>query len=195
MWFDVKTILCYLYDGFADFETVLVCSGLSGYEELEVVYIAYENLPLKSSGGLTIFPDKVVSDITQTDEIDALLIPGGSEREMKPELEKLIKKLNKEKKLIAAICAGPEFLAKAGVLKNKKYTTSQTAQVYEKEKIPDPFPRETYVESRIVQDGNILTAQGHAFIDFAFKIWDWFNVYDYNGEREELETQFTQIQI
>lgn len=193
MWFDVKTILCYLYDGFADFETVLVCSGLSGTEELEVVYIAYDNLPLKSSGGLTIFPDKTVSEITQTDEIDGLLIPGGSEREMKPELQKLIKQLNKEKKLIAAICAGPEFLAKAGILKNKRYTTSQTTQVYEEEKKPDPFPRETYVESRIVQDGNIITAQGHAFLDFAFKIWDWFKAYEYDGEKKELEALFTQI--
>ena len=191
----MKTILCYLYDGFADFETVLVCTGLSGTEELEVVYIAYDNLPLKSSGGLTIFPDKIVSEITQTDDIDGLLIPGGIDRELKPELEELIKKLNEEKKLIAAICAGPEFLAKAGILKGKRYTTSETPQVYEEKNEPDPFPRETYEESRIVQDGNILTAQGHAFIDFAFKIWDWFNAYEEDGEREELEALFTQIQI
>jgi 4-methyl-5(b-hydroxyethyl)-thiazole monophosphate biosynthesis len=191
----VKTILCYLYDGFADFETVLACSGMKGDEELDIVYIAYDNLPLKSYGGLTIFPDKTVSEFTQTDDIDGLLIPGGSEREFKPELKELIKKLNKEKKLIAAICAGPEFLAKAGILKGKRYTTSETPQVYEENNEPDPFPRETYEESRIVQDGNIITAQGHAFIDFAFKIWDWFNVYEEDGEREELETLFTQIQI
>jgi putative intracellular protease/amidase len=194
MWFDMKTILCYLYDGFADFETVLVCSGLTGNEEMEVVYIAYENLPLKSSGGLTIFPDKTVSEITKTDDIEGLLIPGGLERELKPELEKLIKQIDKEKKLIAAICAGPEFLAKAGILKNKRYTTSETAQVYVEAKKPDPFPRETYEDSRIVQDGHIITAQGHAFIDFALKIWDWFNAYDYEGERAEIESLFTQIQ-
>lgn len=189
----MKTILCYLYDGFADFETVLVCSGLNETEELEVVYIAYDNLPLKSSGGLSIFPDKTVSEIKNTEDIDGLLIPGGSEREIKPELEKLIKQLNKEKKLIAAICAGPEFLAKAGILKNKRYTTSQTPQSYKEIKESDPFPRETYVESRVVQDGHIITAQGHAFIDFALKIWDWFNAYEHDGEREELEILFTQI--
>lgn len=191
----MKTILCYLYDGFADFETVLACSGMKGDEELEIVYIAYDNLPLKSSGGLTIFPDKIVSEITQTDDIDGILIPGGSERELKPELEELIKKLNKEKKLIAAICAGPEFLAKAGILKDKRYTTSQTPQDYEEANEPDPFPRKTYQESRIVQDGNIITAQGHAFIDFAFKIWDWFDAYEHDEERKELETLFTQIQV
>ena len=191
----MKTILCYLYDGFADFETVLACSGMNGEEELEIVYIAYDNLPLKSSGGLTIFPDKTVSEITQTDDIDGILIPGGSERELRPELEELIKKLHKEKKLIAAICAGPEFLARTGILKGKKYTTSQTPQDYKEANEPDPFPRKTYEEARIVQDGNIITAQGHAFIDFAFKIWDWFNAYEHDEERAELETLFTQIQV
>ena len=97
--------------------------------------------------------------------------------------------------MIAAICAGPEFLAKAGILKGKRYTTSETPQDYEENNKSDPFPRETYEEARIVQDGNILTAQGHAFIDFAFKIWDWFNAYEEDGEREELEALFTQIQI
>ncbi|MFX0030038.1 MAG: DJ-1/PfpI family protein [Candidatus Hermodarchaeota archaeon] len=191
----MKTILCYLYDGFVDFETVLACSGMNGGDDLEIVYIAYDNLPLKSSGGLTVFPDKIVSEITETGDIDGLLIPGGSERELKPELEELIKNLNTEKKLIAAICAGPEFLAKAGILKGRRYTTSQTPEVYKERNEPDPFPRKTYEECRIIQDGNLITAQGHAFIDFAFKIWDWFNAYENDEERMELETLFTQIQI
>ncbi|MHA1933160.1 MAG: DJ-1/PfpI family protein, partial [Promethearchaeota archaeon] len=154
---------------------------------------AYEKSPVISSGGLAIIPDKIISEISNTDDIEGLLIPGGSERILKPELEKLIKKLNEEKKLIGAICAGPEFLAKAGILGEIKYTTSQTPQVYEEKNEVDPFPRETYIETRIVQDGNIVTAQGYAFVDFALKLWDWYNAYDYEGEREELEKQFTQI--
>ncbi len=53
----------------------------------------------------------------------------------------LIKQLNKEKKLIGAICAGPEFLANAGILRGIKYTTSQTPQIYEEKNEVDPFPR------------------------------------------------------
>lgn len=189
----MKTILCFLYDGFADFEIVLVCTGLQGSEVLKVIYIAYEKLPLKSSGGLTILPDKTVSEISQTKDIDGLLIPGGTERVIKPELEKLVNQLNKEKKLIAAICAGPEFLAKMGILKGRKYTATVTPEEYKEKNEIDPFPKETYVETRIIQDGNIITAQGHAFVDFALKIWDWFNIYDNEGEREELEKLFTQI--
>ena len=187
----MKTVLCYLYDNCADFETVLACSGLRGSEDLEVMYIAYDTLPLKTSGGLTVFPEKTVSEITQTEDIDGLLIPGGSDRIIKPELEELVKKLHEENKLIAAICAGPEFLARMGILKGRKYTTSQTPQDYEEKNEPDPFPRETYVKTRVIQDGNILTAQGHAFVDFALKIWDWYNIYDYDTERDELKVSFT----
>ncbi|MFX1325380.1 MAG: DJ-1/PfpI family protein [Promethearchaeota archaeon] len=189
----MKTILCFIYDGFADFESVLVCSGLNGCEDIDVVYISYDTLPLKSSGGLSIFPGKTVSEITNTDDIDGLLIPGGSERDLKPELKELINQLNEEKKLIAAICAGPEFLAKAGILNGIRYTTSQTPDDYKETGDGDPFPRDTYVEERIIQDGNIITAQGHAFIDFALKIWDWYGIYEYEGEREELIESFTRV--
>jgi putative intracellular protease/amidase len=189
----VKKILCFIYEGFADFETVLACSGLSGMEDYELVYIAYEKSSVTSSGGLAIIPDCIVSEISKTKDIEGLIIPGGSERVLKPELKSLIRQLNEEKKLVAAICAGPEYLAKAGVLEGVKYTTSQTPEVYEETNEIDPFPRETYLETRIIQDGNILTAQGYAFVDFALKIWDWFNVYDYDGEREELLEQFTKL--
>ncbi|MBY8989266.1 MAG: hypothetical protein KGD58_00800 [Candidatus Lokiarchaeota archaeon] len=44
------------------------------------------------------------------------------------------------------------------------------------------------------EEKNILTAQGNAFVDFALKIWDWYNAYDYEGEREELEKQLIGIE-
>ena len=189
----MKSILCFIYDGFADFETVLPCTGLSGTEDYEVIYIAYEKTPIISSGGMRIVPDKIISEISQTKDIEGLIIPGGSERVIKPELEYLVKKLNDEKKLLAAICAGPEFFARIGILKGRRYTTSQEPKDYKDKNELDPFPRETYVDTRIIQDGNIITAKGFAFINFALKIWDWYNAYEYDGEREELKEQFTQI--
>ncbi|MFX1419372.1 MAG: DJ-1/PfpI family protein [Promethearchaeota archaeon] len=186
----MKEVLCFLYDGFADFETVLTCSGINGHEKYNVVYIAYDKNPVKSSGGLTIIPDKKISEISDLSNVEGLLIPGGGTRILKAELENLLKNLNKERKLIAAICAGPEFLAKSGILDGKKYTTSADPQSYKEENKPDPFPRENYVETRLVLDGNILTAKGYAFSDFALKIWDWFDVYDDEEEKEELRKQF-----
>lgn len=187
----MKEILCFIYDGFADFETVLTCSGINGDINYKITYIAYDNKEVYSSGGLIIKPEKKISEISNIKDIEGLIIPGGGTRVFKPELNKLINKLNNEKKLLAAICAGPEFLAKSGVLNGKKYTTTKEPQSYEEINEEDPFPRETYVETRVIQDDNIITAKGYAFSDFALKIWDWFNLYENEQEKEELKNQYT----
>ncbi|MFW9971073.1 MAG: DJ-1/PfpI family protein [Candidatus Odinarchaeota archaeon] len=187
----MKEILCFIYDGCADYETVLTCSGINGDDNYKITYIAYDKKQVCTSSGLKINPDKKVSELTDAKNIEGLIIPGGGTRIFKPELKNLITQLNKEKKLLAAICAGPEFLAKSGVLDGKKYTTSKEPQSYEEANEKDPFPRKTYVETRVVQDGNIITAKGYAFTDFALQIWDWFNLYDTESERLELKSQYT----
>jgi putative intracellular protease/amidase len=186
----MKEVLCFLYNGFADFETVLTCSVLNEEENYKVAYIAYEKTPVYSSGGLKINPDKTVSEIDDLTNVAGLIIPGGGTRIHKPELEKLIKRLNEERKLLAAICAGPEYFAKSGILNGKKYTTTRLPESYEEENLEDPFPRDTYVETRVIQDGNIITAIGRAFTDFALKIWEYFDLYDNDEEKEQLRKDF-----
>ncbi len=186
----MKKILCFIYDTFADFETSLTCAGLNG-DTYEVVYIAYDTSPVKSTGGLTIIPDMKVSELSNTPDIAGLIFPGGNNRIVKPELEKLVKQLDKEKKLLAAICAGPEYLAKIGILKGRKYTCTDGPEFYQENNEVDPFPRETYINTRMVREGNIITAIGDAFIDFSLEVWDWFNMYDSDSERDELKKLFT----
>ncbi|NVM16628.1 MAG: DJ-1/PfpI family protein [Candidatus Lokiarchaeota archaeon] len=187
----MKEVLCFIYDGFADFETVLTCSALNEATKYKVTYIAYEKTPVCSTGGLKITPDKIVSEIDILKDVEGLIIPGGGTRVFKPELENLIKRLNEEKKLLAAICAGPEFLAKTGILNGKKYTTTAEPQSYEEKNEPDPFPRDSYVDLRVIQDGNIITAKGTAFTDFALKIWDWYDLYENEKEKDDLRKEFT----
>ncbi|MFW9820952.1 MAG: DJ-1/PfpI family protein [Candidatus Thorarchaeota archaeon] len=187
----MKKVLCFIYDGFADFEITLACRPFYHSEDYNIVYIAYENSPIISWGGLTIKPDKKVSDVSPTNNIEGIIFPGGNGRIVKPELTKLVKELNEEKKMLAAICAGPEFIAKMGLLNGVKYTTSETPEMYEENKELDPFPRDTFIEKRIIQDGNIITAQGYAFTDFALKIWEYFDLYDNDEEKEELKILYT----
>jgi len=181
----MKNFLCYIYDGFVDFEISLVLTEMNLNENLQVIYIAYENTPVKSSAGMTIVPDKLVSEITSSKGFDGMIIPGGFVRPLKSELKELLIDFNKNKKLIAAICGGPEFLANAGLLEGRKYTTSMFPNDYEEKNEPDPFPRDTCTDSRVETDANIITAKGHAFVDFALEIWDWLNLYDYDAEKEE----------
>ena len=187
----MKKLLCFIYDDFADFEMVLACMPLYHSEDYEIEYIAYEDSAIKSWGGLTIIPDKKVSDIAQTNDIEGIILPGGNGRIVKPELTNLVKQLNEEKKLIASICAGPEFLAKMGLLDGVQYTTSETPEMYVERKELDPFPRDTFIDKRVVKDGNIITAQGYAFVDFALEIWDCLDLFENDSEKEEDKKLFT----
>ena len=61
-------------------------------------------------------------------------------------------------KLVAAICFGPQFLARAGALAGIPYTTSCTPEHIAQLGVDDPFPREGFVDQRVVEHGHIITA-------------------------------------
>lgn len=98
------------------------------------------------------------------DDYDGLYIPGGTKgaeslRDNEKVIE-IIKKFDKENKLIAAICAGPIVLDRAGVLVNKKATSFPTVKK-ELENVG------SYVDDEIVvTDGNITTSRGAAVTNY-----------------------------
>ncbi|MBV7271819.1 DJ-1 family glyoxalase III [Clostridium thailandense] len=104
---------------------------------------------------------------TDIDKYDALIIPGGmpgaaSLRDSKKVIE-LVKKFNNEKKLLAAICAGPIVLAKADIISGKRITCYPGFE--------NELGEITYCEDIVVQDDNIITSRGPATaLYFGFKI-------------------------
>ena len=98
------------------------------------------------------------------DDYDGLYIPGGTKgaeslRDNEKVIE-IIKKFDKENKLIAAICAGPIVLDRAGVLKNKRATSFPTVKK-ELENVG------SYIDDEIVvTDGNITTSRGAAVTNY-----------------------------
>lgn len=173
-------ILVFIYDDMADFEITFAAQLLGADGGKEITTIAFEDKIIKSKCGLSYKPDKLVSDVVNED-VEGLIIPGGWNGEIRPELIKLIQNINAKGKLLAAICAGPRFLAKAGVLDNVKYTTSiveWTENHAERFKESDPFPRQNFVFKRVMRDKNIITAQGTAFIDFAAEVCEWYSLFE-----------------
>ena len=53
----------------------------------------------------------------------------------------------------------------------------------------DPFPRDNYIEKRVVADNNIITALGTAFLDFAVEICNWLQLF----ESEEDKNRFIKL--
>lgn len=180
-------VLVFIFDGMTDYETTLISHLLYADAGKEVILIAYNDKLIKGRSGFIYKPEKVISDIL-TDDVEGLIISGGWFKEIKEEFIDLINDLNSKGKLIGGICgAGTLALAKAGVLNDAKYTTpivewdEEYVLRYGEE---DPFPRNNFVLDRVVRDGNIITAQGAAFIDFAVEVCDWFNLFENEEDRE-----------
>jgi putative intracellular protease/amidase len=89
----------------------------------------------------------------------------------------LICKIDAEKKLLAAICFGPQYLGRAGILDQHRFTTSCSEETIQSLGVSDPYPRKNYVEARVVRDEHVITAKGSAFVDFAFAVADYLGIY------------------
>ncbi|MGH4123438.1 MAG: DJ-1/PfpI family protein [Clostridium sp.] len=181
----MSKILVFIYDEMADFEMTFVTHILGADLGKEIITVAYEDKLIRSKSGIIYKPIKLIKDVLE-EEAEGLIIPGGWNGEIRPELIELIQNLNEKGNLLGAICGGSRFLAKAGVLDNVKYTTSivDWTETYVQQFMEsDPFPRQNFVLGRVIRDGNIITAQGNAFIDFAIEVCDWFGSFE--GEEDK----------
>ena len=89
---------------------------------------------------------------------------GNSNKKLNPFLERFsgIKDF-----IIGAICSGPMFLAQAGLLKEKKYTDSLFVEMRDQFSF---IEEDNFEAAPVVEAGNIITAQGSAFNDFAVHV-------------------------
>ncbi len=157
---------------------VLVANGNETIEVLTVVdYLrradikvdiasTEEGLDLVTSHDVTYKADIMFDDIKE-DDYFGLYIPGGTKgayslRDNDKVLD-LVKRFNDEEKIIAAICAGPISLGKAGLSEGKNVTCYPGFE--------DQLGNCNYQEELVVVDGNIITGRGPAAaIPFAFEI-------------------------
>lgn len=180
-------IFCFISEDFADFEITLALHKIKNVGKRDVLSVAYDRKPVISESGLWYTPNLIVGETMELDDIDGLIISGGPIRSQQNELTDLIVKLDQEKKMLAAICNGPQYLGRSGILHNRKFTTSCSIDRINKLGVEDPFPRENVVNNRVVKDGHVITAKGRAFVDFSFEIFEYLGVYQGNDqERDQL---------
>ena len=179
-------IAVFLFDNMTDYEITFLTHLLKVDAGKEIVTISYEDKIVRSASGVMYRADMRVKDVSDG-EIDGLILCGGWFGEVRSELITLIQKLNAKNKLLAGICgAGTFFLAASGVLRNVTYTTPITEWTEKHREVfgkSDPFPRENYVQSRVVTDKNVITAQGIAFLDFAVAVCDWLGLFASEDEK------------
>jgi putative intracellular protease/amidase len=103
-------------------------------------------------------------------------LPGGNKWEEggNTEITELIKDTFRSGKIIAAICAATTFLAKQGLYRDVKHTSNGLE--YLKKQVPEYADYGLYVNEPCVSDKNIITSNGAAMIEFAYKIFEHFDI-------------------
>ncbi|MGF7047834.1 putative intracellular protease/amidase [Paenibacillus sp. DS2015] len=180
-------IICFISKDFADFEITLALHKIKNVGKKEIVSIGYNYEPVTSESGLHYKPNLTVYEAMELEDIEGLIIPGGPIRSQRKELTELIIKLDQEEKMLAAICNGPQYLGVSGILNRRNFTTSCSIERINKLGVEDPFPRENYMDKRVVRDEHVITAKGRAFVDFSFEIFDYLDIYKgADQEKEQL---------
>jgi len=187
----MSSILCFVANDMADFEVTLVMHVLRAVGKREIVAVGNDLSPVVSQAGFTYLPQLTPGQAFSLAGVEALILPGGPIRSQGDDLNRLIGKLNSENKLLAAICFGPQHLGRAGILDDRRYTTSCSEATIKSLQVPDPFPRRNYVEARVVRDGNVITSKGGAFVDFAFAVFDYLDIF--SGRTAEKERLYNEI--
>ncbi|MDA3908353.1 MAG: DJ-1/PfpI family protein [Sulfurimonas sp.] len=152
----MSKVLVPIASGFEEIEAVSIIDVLRR-AEIEVLVASLDAQTLiKGANGIVVQADVQVKDIS-ADTLDMIILPGGWEGTYAladdENVQNLLKEMDEKGKNIAAICAAPFALNKAGVLKHN-YTCYPSVQ----EKIRE----EGYMgdKAMVVEDGNVMTSRG-----------------------------------
>ncbi|TFG27697.1 hypothetical protein EU527_18270 [Candidatus Thorarchaeota archaeon] len=166
----------FLYDKFADFEIAPLLLFLR--EKTDIVTFSFETGIQKSEEQLKVVVDKSLNEVNP-DDVDLLIIPGGNPEPYRNriDLHHFLKKLHSRGTTIAAICGGPGFLAHAGLLKGLRI-----AHGYAPEDAFQVFAESIITDDDVVTEGNIITARGQAFAEFAVAVYQKLGFFENEDE-------------
>ena len=135
---------------------------------VEVVVAGVDPGPVHASRGVVLVPDTTLDEALQGD-YDMVILPGGlpgadhlgdDERIMA-----LLQEMMVNGKYIAAICAAPRVLARAGLLEGRRATSYPGALD------TAAIPGLDYSEQAVVTDGKVVTSRGPGTaMDFALHL-------------------------
>ena len=165
----MKKVLCIIYPNFSLYEITTLTSTLALSFGVTIDYVASEHSIVISEDGLPCQPIKTLDQI-RIEEYSCVILPGMVNIGPALQDEKLIsflRELGEQAVLIAAISSAPLLLAKAGLLKDTKFTGGIWQNFFDYFEF---LPRENFQPKVLVQDKQIITAIGFAHQEFARKV-------------------------
>lgn len=164
-----KKIAVLLANGFEEGEALFVVDIMrrAGFD-CDLVSIKEDMV--EGSHGIIVKADERIENV-EKDSYDMVILPGGlpgadNLRDCKEVIKWVQIFINNSSKFVAAICAAPQVLAKAGVIKGKKVTS------YPSDNYREILKDAHYIDDElVVVDGNIITSKGPATtMPFAYKL-------------------------
>ena len=165
----MKKVLCIIYPNFSLYEITALTSTLVLSFGVTIDYVASDHSMVVSEDGLLCQPTKTLDQIRK-EEYSCVILPGMVNIGPALQDEKLIsflRDLGEQDILIAAISSAPLLLAKAGLLKDTKFTGGIWQNFFDYFEF---LPRENFQPKVLVQDKQIITAIGFAHQEFARKV-------------------------
>lgn len=162
----MKKIAVMIYPYFSMQEISCLTDGLKVYFDIDVDVFAASQEIIKSEDNFQVIPNKTFDEFS-IQEYGCLILPGiydpmpalFDERNIS-----FLRSLKGEEILISAISSAPILLAKAGLLENTRFTCGIFDEICRE---LDFIPYENILHRPVVKDGNIITAIGFAFREFA----------------------------
>lgn len=183
-----KIVLFVILDQYADWEAAYLSSLLLtlGQGEYLVKTVSLTKKPIRSIGGFTVLPDDDLQSVP-TDIEGVVLVGGLSWRtEAAQQVKTLVQQALSNGKVVAGICDASNFLGAIGVLNTVNHTGNDLNEL--KEWAGEAYTgEEKYILQQAVRDGNIVTANGTASLEFAkevmlalgvapeAKVLEWYN--------------------
>lgn len=170
----MQEVLFVVLDEYADWEAAAIAAALNEEPEqrekkFNVKTVSLDGKPVKSIGGFRVMPDYSV-DTAPADFAGLVLIGGNSWRN--PESRKvisLVEKAQANEVVVGAICDATVFMGMNGKLNQSRHTSNQLAEL--KEAAGSRYTAdEFYLEQQAVRDGNLITANGSAYLEFGKEI-------------------------
>lgn len=159
-------VMILLADGFEEIEALTPADVLRRLD-VETVLVGVTGKTVRGSHGIELTADRTLNQV-KNDTPDMVVLPGGMpgarNLEANPVVKALITRAAAAGKYLAAICAAPMVLGKAGLLKGRRACCFPGFE-------DDLEGAEVMRDARVVTDGNIITARGAgAAAEFAFEL-------------------------
>jgi putative intracellular protease/amidase len=176
-----STVHLAVYDTLSDWEVGYVTAAINGQHwkhdpgRFRVVTVGATREPVTTMGGLRIVPDVALDELSPADSA-MLILPGADTWDTggNAAFARKARELLDAGVPVAAICGATAGLAAEGLLDDRDHTSNAAEYL----RYTDYAGGPRYRNDLVVTDGDLITANATAPVEFAREVLQWLDVYE-----------------